>query len=303
MVEMPVVVASSVLSPSIKEVFTTVIRVLELGGTAVGQLQAFLRERDGKLVGRKARAAVLLDAKVAEGRPVDHLMPENDHAIDHELQEVVVLVYLEPADLLRDDAGQPTVQKQVAEAIDFSTLRHRVIEEIQQHVDPVEDDALGMDLVHFGLKDMQHAQQVEFPCLHGVRREACIEEEELLLFQRGKIPSEGGCVGDDLARALLEGDEHARLLRPFRAVDQRLKREDSLAAARSTHHQGRSPARQSPVSDFVEPLDPGEHFCQRSVRLVFHSVSFECCRLAIDQRLRCKDHDRDAGVGASPLLA
>src|SRR5258708_20701785 len=110
MVEMPVVVASSVLSPSIKEVFTTVIRVLELGGTAVGQLQAFLRERDGKLVGRKARAAVLLDAKVAEGRPVDPLMPENDHAITHELQEFVVLVYLNPSDLLRVVPGHPNVQ-------------------------------------------------------------------------------------------------------------------------------------------------------------------------------------------------
>ena len=126
--------------------------ILELGGAAIGELHAVRRERDGKLVGREARAAVLHDAKIAEGRPVDHLVPENDHAIDHELQEAVAVVGVDPADLLRDDAGQPRLRKPVADAIDLSTLRDRVIEETQQHVDPVEDDALRMNLFGLGLE-------------------------------------------------------------------------------------------------------------------------------------------------------
>ena len=140
--------------------------VLERGGATIGQLQAILGERDRKLVARKARAAVLHDAKMAEGRSIDHLMPENDHAIDHELQEAVALVGFVPADLLRDDAGQPRLRQPVADAIDFSTLRHRVVEEAEQHVDPVEDDARRMNLFGLGLKEGEHADQVEFPRLH-----------------------------------------------------------------------------------------------------------------------------------------
>ena len=58
----------------------------------MGELHAVGGERDWKLVARKARTAILHDAKIAEGRPVDHLVPENDRAIDHELQKAVAMV-------------------------------------------------------------------------------------------------------------------------------------------------------------------------------------------------------------------
>ena len=69
-------------------------------------------------------------------------------------------------------------------------------------------------------------------------------------------------VGDDLAGALLEGDEDAGLLGVARAVDQRLQREDGLAAAGAAHHQRGAPARQAAVGDLVEALDAGQGFGQ-----------------------------------------
>ena len=80
-------------------------------------------------------------------------MPEHDHAIDHELQEAVAVVGFVPADLLRDDAGQPRLRQPVADAIDFATLGDRVVEQAEQHVDPVEDDARRVNLFGLGLKD------------------------------------------------------------------------------------------------------------------------------------------------------
>jgi hypothetical protein len=102
--------------------------VLKLHRATIGQLQAFLRERDWEVVARKARAPELLDAKTAEGRSVHHLMLENDHAIDHELQEAVALVCIAPTNLLRNDARQPRLREPVTDAIELSALRHRVVE-------------------------------------------------------------------------------------------------------------------------------------------------------------------------------
>ena len=182
-------------------------------------------------------------------------MLENDHAIDHELHEAVTVVCFGPTDLLREDARQPRLRKPVADTIELSTLRDRVIEESQQHVDPVEDDARRLNFVGFRLEHGKHADQVEFPSLHDIRREVRIQEEELLPFECGKIPSEGGCVGDDLARILFECDEQACLLVPNGSVDERLKRKDRLSAARSSHHEGASLTRQATVGDLVESDD------------------------------------------------
>ena len=118
--------------------------VLQLGGAAIGELHAFGRERDRELVARKARAAVLHHPQIAEGRPVDHLMPEHDHAIDHELQEAVAVVVVVSPTFCVMMPVSPVLRQPVADAIDLAPLRDRVVEQAEQHVDPVEDDALGI---------------------------------------------------------------------------------------------------------------------------------------------------------------
>ncbi len=91
--------------------------------------------------------------RLRKADPSTHLMPEHDHAIDHELQETVAVVGVGPAGLLRDDAGQPRLRQPVADAVDLAALRDRVVEQAEQHVDPVEDDARRMNLFGLGLKE------------------------------------------------------------------------------------------------------------------------------------------------------
>ena len=191
-------------------------------------------------------------------------MPQHDDAIHHELQEAVALV-LVVSDLLRDDAGQPCFGEPVADAVDLAPLRGRIVEQAEQHVDPVEDDALGIHRLRLGPEQGEHADQVEVAGLDDLGSQPRIEEEQLLLFERWQIPTERGRVGDDLPRALLERDEHARFLHLVRPVDQRLQREHGLAAARSAHDQGRATARQAASGDLVESLDAGGRFRHRGL--------------------------------------
>jgi hypothetical protein len=107
---------------------------------------------------------------------------ENDYTIDHELQEAVAVVGVDPTDLLRDDAGQSHLKKPIADAVNFSTLRHPIIEEAQEHVDPVEDNPLRLNLFGLGLKDGEHSDQIEFPGLHHVWGELRIQWMPVSIF-------------------------------------------------------------------------------------------------------------------------
>src|ERR1700730_9221862 len=193
-------------------------------------------------------------------------MPEDDNAIDDELEKGVAVVRIDPADLLRDDAGQFIVKKPIPDAIDFPTLGNWVIEETQEHVDPVEDNPFRLKLIGLGLKDVEHSDQVEFPSLDDLRGQLRVQEKEFLLCQRGKIPPECGGAGEDLAGAFLEGDKNSRLLSFIGASNQRLECEYGLSATRAAHHETRSSARQPAVCDFVESLDAGEDLCDDDVR-------------------------------------
>jgi hypothetical protein len=95
-------------------------------------------------------------------------MSQSDHAIDHELQKAIAVVRVVSTDLLRDDAGEPRLQQPIADAVDFPTLCDRVIEKPEQHVDAVEDNVRRVHRGGFGMKQVEHADQVEFPGLHCV---------------------------------------------------------------------------------------------------------------------------------------
>ncbi|MFO0750511.1 MAG: hypothetical protein U1F43_33310 [Myxococcota bacterium] len=133
----------------------------QLGRPAMRELETRGVEGDGELVAREARAAVLDDAQVPEGRAVDHLVAQHDDAVDHELHEAVALVGVGAGHLLGDDGAEAGAHEPVAQAIHLAPLGAAVVEQAQQHVDAVEDDALGVDGLGLGLEDGQHAQQIE----------------------------------------------------------------------------------------------------------------------------------------------
>ena len=244
------------------------------------QLQAMLRQADRKLVADEARAAILHHAHVAERRAVDHLMAEHDDAIDHELKKAGALVRSFCAGLLGDDSGQPGARQPVADAIQFAALEGLIVEQPEQHVDAVEDDARRLELASLRLEHAEHPGEVELAGLHHVRRQARVHEEQLLLRQRGQIPAEGGGVGDDVLRRLLESDNDARLLALAGAVDQGLQREHRLAAAGPADHQRRPAGGQAAAGDFVEAVDAGGNLGDGQMRgWCFHrSRASRTCR-------------------------
>ncbi len=93
--------------------------------------------------------------------------------------------------------------------------------------------------------------------MHHLRREARVHEVQLARHQGGKAPIEGGGVGQDLARAFLEGDEQAGLAALARGVREALQREHRLARARAALEQGGAPARQPAPAHRVETFDAG----------------------------------------------
>ena len=98
-------------------------------------------------------------------------MAQVDHAIGHELQKVIVLPaeVVVGANLLGDYGGESTPGEPIADPIDFAALGGRVVEQTQQHVDPVEDDVLGPGFGADGLEHIEKGREVEGPGLHHFR--------------------------------------------------------------------------------------------------------------------------------------
>src|SRR4030081_2120899 len=90
-----------------------------------------------------------------------------------------------------------------------------------------------------------------------------VQEEQLLLRQARQSPVEGGAVGDDLARAFLEGDEDAGRALPARGVGKALQGEDGLARAGAADEQARAVARYPAAAQLIESLDAGGQLGQR----------------------------------------
>src|SRR6185295_18709674 len=87
-------------------------------------------------------------------------------------------------------------------------------------------------------------------------RQVRIEEEQPARRQACQPPIEARCVGDDLARALLERDEnpgHAAAS----TVDEALQREHGLARAGAAEEKAGAMARQPAAAHRVESLDAG----------------------------------------------
>jgi hypothetical protein len=212
------------------------------------------------------RAAVLEQPQGAQRHPIDEPVLEHDDAIDHELEEGVAL-RAQPVTgvgLRGDHRGQVSPMQPFLDAIHLASFGDGIAEHREQDVEPVENDpsrAHGFDL---RVEGGEHRHEVERSVPDDGRGKLGVEKEELLPLQRGEVPAEGGGVGDDLARVLLEGDEDRRLVVVAGAVHQRLEREDRLAGTRSADDERRATARQTAVRDLVEPRDPGLRLLDRA---------------------------------------
>src|SRR5688572_5272137 len=162
--------------------------------------------------------------------------------------------------LLGNDAREAGVSEPVANPVNLPALGTGVVEKIQQHIDPIEYDPRGIDLLGFRLQNREHANEVEFTGLDHFRRESGVEKKQLLFRESGKIPAEGRRIGNDLPCALLESNEDRCFLFLTRAVYQSLERKHSLSTSGAADDQSSSPAWKASAGDFVESDNSSEHF-------------------------------------------
>ena len=74
-------------------------------------------------------------------------------------------------------------------AIELAALLIRIIEQAEQDVDAVEDDALRAHFLGLGLEAGEHAVRSKSPALHDGRRQSGVEEEKLVRARAPEGPS------------------------------------------------------------------------------------------------------------------
>jgi len=138
----------------------------------------------------------------------------------------------------------------------------RGVEQAQGHFEGVNDDAPGAHGAAFARSDGQQTLEAELPGADYVGFEARVEDEEaVLLFEGGQVPTECGGVLADLFGRLLEADEDARLA-VQRAPVEEFQSEERLAGAGSAVDNRGSAAGQAAFQDVIQALDVGGRFRQ-----------------------------------------
>src|SRR3977135_2793548 len=75
-----------------------------------------------------------------------------------------------------------------AEPVNLPTLRKRIVQQTQKHINRIEHDSSGSSRVCLGRDSSEHSTQIEFAGLDHVRPHLGIKKEELLLFQFREVP-------------------------------------------------------------------------------------------------------------------
>ena len=237
------------------------LRVDAIGGADFDAVRA---DDKRHLVEHMGRAAVFDHAHLAHRHAVIHALAQHHHAIGHELHEAEALrggrfVFL---DLRREDAGEAGAREPFLDPVKLAALGRAVVEQAQEHVERIQDDQLRAHFARFRLEPREQAGEVKRAGFHRVGAEMRVQEIELLFLQLADLPAEARGVGHHAIRVFLERDKDARRVLLRGAIDQRLKREHGLAAARPADEQRRSSAGESARGDVVEALDAGGGFLQ-----------------------------------------
>src|SRR5262249_15428838 len=141
------------------------------------------------------RATALDDAQASRGNLVDDAMVEQDDAVRDVLFEVVARQGALAA-LARDDRGDPLLLEPAEQAPQLRA-HHRHVEEVaEEHLDRVEDDALGADRVDgMPQADEESVQVVLARLLDLAPLDADVIDDELLLaHQLVQAEAEGADV-------------------------------------------------------------------------------------------------------------
>ena len=211
----------------------------------------------GILVRAEGGAAVLEDAQAARADLFRDAMIEPDHAVRHVVEEGVARRHVGLVVRLdRQDRGELVLVQPLVERVQLIARARHILEAAHQDIDGVDDQVPRPHGLGLALKDGHQGLQGEGAGGHGGGVDlGLVDEQRPLLLERGQIPAERRRVDADGLRALLEGDQDARLARE-RVVEQELGGKEGLAGARPALHQRRSPLGVSALENLVETIDP-----------------------------------------------
>lgn len=106
------------------------------------------------------------------------------------------------------------------EPINFSFYRLPSIQERQDHVNSIKNDALGSHRRDLGIQNGQHPADIEATGMELIGILLRIQEKEAVVFQGRDIPTKGFGIGNNAAGIFFEGNENARFTELAGAVDQ-----------------------------------------------------------------------------------
>ena len=208
------------------------------------------------LVGAVRRAAVLDDAQPPGRDLVDHAVVEQDHAVGDILFQAVS-GELALAALAGDDGGDALVLEPAEQPPQLGPQDGRVGQAAEECLDGVQHDALGLDRVDGVAQADEQSFEVVVAGFFDLVAFDPHEVDDQLFSARSVRPGRSRASGRSASvfGGFLEGHEHARLVELHGAADQKLHREQRLAAAGTAADQRRPPARQAAAGDLVKSLN------------------------------------------------
>jgi len=119
---------------------------------------------------------------MALGDAEDDLMVQNHRAIHHELHKPVPMVSAAAgrvgSGLRGDQAREPEIQQPGMQTVYLPPFSRRILNQVQKHIQGVEDDSPGPHELCLGHQSRQEAAEVEVPRLDNVGARLGIHDEE-----------------------------------------------------------------------------------------------------------------------------
>ena len=188
-------------------------------------------------------------------------MVEADHAVRHEVQELILRsLIVVVASLHRKDARQPLIRQPIMEPGQFVAFVLQVVVNPQQHVQRIHHDLPSTDSLDVPVHDRQQALNVEIAGDDFFSGQASLDDGDLAgLFQGRQVPPHRRRVKADGLGSLFKGDKHPGFTR-HRPTAKELQAQHRLSGARpTTDHRGPASGN-SALQDLIQTGNLGRHF-------------------------------------------
>lgn len=228
---------------------------------------ALLSDQKRKLVGAMQGAPVLHHPQVpCRDLVVDPVIQQDDAVGDIFLHPVAGQLFAPPFG--GDDGGHALVLEPPEQPPQFSAQDRLVRQSGEECLQGVEHHAFRADGIDGQIQPDEETLEVVIAGLvdFAALNVDVIDQDFFLSLQGGEVESEGGDIGPQFQRGLLKRHEDSGLVELDHPADEKLRREQSLAAARATADQRGSAAGQTTPGDFIQTLDPSRTLGQAGRR-------------------------------------